>query len=125
MAEDGPGSGESPITPEASPAVSPATSPGSPPGTSRDTDAGERKRASRRTPAEAATDQRDATQKHLDAQVTRLTAYAASLEAALARHPSSDTAATLTRQLEEVRRKIGSTRPRMPRLRDKTAGTAG
>ena len=122
MAEDGPGSGESPITPEASPVVSPGTPPGSPPGTSRDTDAGERKRASRRTPAEAATDQRDATQKHLDAQVTRLTAYAASLEAALARHPSSDTAATLTRQLEEVRRKIGSTRPRMPRLRDKTTG---
>ncbi len=90
----------------------------------KDTDTAEQKRAARRTRAEATSDQRDATQQHLDAQQTRLQAYADSLTTSLEKHPTGENAARITRQLEDVQRQIGrASRPRMVRLPDETPPT--
>jgi hypothetical protein len=81
---------------------------------SADISTAERKRASRRTSAATSAEQRGATQRHLDARLARLTAYAAALEAALENRPASEHAETLFRQLTDARRDIArAARPRM------------
>ena len=84
----------------------------------------ERKRAAKRTPQQIEAQQRLETQQHLDAKQARLLAYAASLDAALAKRPSGEVATRLVRQLQDVRRQLNASRPHMVPPPPATSSTA-